>query len=112
MPSKRAVRIITGSPYLSSSSPIFARLQLLKFVDIRKVQTVLFMFKYKFNLLPEACQDYFRISNPARCYEIRKTSYFEIPFSRTEVRKKALMYMGMNYGMYCRLKYKMPHLFL
>jgi hypothetical protein len=82
---KSAVRIITGSRYLSSSSSIFARLKLLKFVGTRKIQAAMLMFKFKLNILPEACQDYFKFSNPVRCYEICKTNYFEIPFSRTEV---------------------------
>ena len=56
---KRAVRIITGSSYLAPTSPIFARLQLLKFVDIRKVQAAMLMFRFKLGLLPEACQVFF-----------------------------------------------------
>ena len=44
--------------------------------------------------MPEACQNYFRTSNPARRYETRKTNYFEIPFSRTEVRKKSINVYG------------------
>jgi len=91
---KRVVRIITGSPYLAPSSPIFARLQFLKFVDIRRAQTIKLMFKFKFNLLPEACKDFFRLSDPKQRYEIRKPNYFVIPFSRTEARKKSINVFG------------------
>ena len=91
---KRAIRIITGSPYLTRTSPIFARLQLLKFVDIRRTQTIKLMFKFKFNLLPEACKDFFKFSNPIRRYEIRKSDCFVVPFSRSEVRKKSINVYG------------------
>ena len=37
---------------------------------------------------------FFRFSNPIRRYEIRNVNLFQIPFSRTEVRKKSINVYG------------------
>ena len=91
---KRVVRIITGSPYLASTSSIFARLKLLKFTDIRKVQAAIFMCRFKFGLLPVACQHYFQFTSQDRRYDLRRVTPFQIPFSRTEVRKNSINVYG------------------
>jgi hypothetical protein len=91
---KRVIRIISGSPFRATTSPIFKRYKLLKFVDIRKVQAAMFMFRFKSGLLPEACQSYFCFSNPNRRYETRNVNLFQIPLSRTDVRKKSINVYG------------------
>jgi len=40
---KRAVRIITSSPYRAASNPLFVRLRLLKFNDIYTLQLAIFI---------------------------------------------------------------------
>ena len=91
---KRAIRIITGSTYLASTSEIFARTHVLKFADIRMLQVTMFMFKFKLGLLPYACHDFFHFVNPLPRYETRKTNLFLVPYSRTEVRKKSINVYG------------------
>jgi len=43
---KRAVRIITRSPYCAASNPLFVRLSLLKVNDIYTLQFAIFMFEF------------------------------------------------------------------
>ena len=49
---KKAVRLCTGSHYLAHTEPIFKHLRLLKLDDLNVLQTAIFMFKLKQNLLP------------------------------------------------------------
>jgi len=74
---KRAVRLVTRSSYRTSTGPLFSKLRLLKLVDIHKLQTVLFMFKFKQHLLPVSCMHYFTV-NTNRSYVTRNTSYFNL----------------------------------
>ena len=55
---KRALRLITRSPYLSTSNPLFIHLNLLKIYDIYRLQTATFMFKLQHCLLPASCLQY------------------------------------------------------
>jgi Reverse transcriptase (RNA-dependent DNA polymerase) len=93
---KKAIRLITGSHYLSSTAPLFHNLSLLRFPEINKFQTGVFMFKYKNFLLPDSCFHYFNISNPTSCaYNTRKKlCYFTIPFSRTILRDRSVAVAG------------------
>ena len=49
---KRAVRVITFSDYRAHTSPLFKTLKLLKFPDITKLYTGIFMLQYSKGLLP------------------------------------------------------------
>ena len=49
----RAVRIITGSHYLSHTDPIFLHLKLLKVIDLYKLFQLKFYFKVTNQLLPQ-----------------------------------------------------------
>ena len=54
---KRAIRVITKSSYLASSTPLFAKLRILKLEDVYKLQVLLFMYKAKNGMLPDCCSD-------------------------------------------------------
>ena len=49
---KKTLRICTGSPYLSHTSPIFYKLKTLTVFDINLLQSLQIMFKYSNNILP------------------------------------------------------------
>jgi hypothetical protein len=90
---KRAVRIITSSPYRSESSPLFRRLHLLKLTDICKLQTALFMYKVKCKLLPVSCMQYCKI-NQRSMYSTRQKNYFDVDVFKTNIRERSIAVSG------------------
>jgi len=92
---KRAVRIITYSNYNASTGPLFARLRLLKLADIYKLQVSLFMFKFKFKLLPSSCCHYFEITDSStRAHATRKLDYYKLCAYRTCIREHCIIITG------------------
>ena len=90
---KRAVRVITSSPYCSESSPLFFRLHILKVSDTYKLQVAMLMFKVKYKLLPLSCMHHFKI-NLQGVYNIRQYRYFENIAFRTNIRERAIAIYG------------------
>ena len=91
---KKAVRLCTGSSYRSSSSPLFAQLQLLKVTDICTLNAAIYMYKLRFNLLPISCLDYVVDLNLYRLHETRKRSAFKLLKFRTNIREQSLPVRG------------------
>ena len=89
----RAMRLITRSPFRASAAPLFLQLKLLKIVDIRKLQILLFMYKSKHKLLPNCCLHYcpLNVNHP---YGIRSTHYFLLAPFRTNVREQSISIFG------------------
>ena len=56
---KRAVRLITFSNFIKHSNPLFIRLNIIKFCDIVKFQTAIFMYDYHHGNLPEVFDTFF-----------------------------------------------------
>ena len=55
-----AIRIISNTDYLAHSSKLFLNLKLLKLDDIMKFQLGTFMYKLKYNKLPNVIPHYVR----------------------------------------------------
>ena len=77
---KRAVRLCTGAGYRASSSPLFKRLHLLKITEINKLQTVMFVLKFKLGLLPTSCINYVAISDTCNFHLLENVSLSLINF--------------------------------
>ena len=82
---KRAVRLCSGSGYMTPSNPVFVRLNLLKLADIHNLQIAIFMFKLKFRQLPTSFHHYASITNIDRFHNTRHISYFIQIKSRTNI---------------------------
>ena len=91
---KRAVRLITRSKFRTPCDPLFARLKLLKLIDINKVQTALFMFKVKHRLVPLACMRFATITDPQRLHATRTVYYFNMVGFRTVIRENSINVRG------------------
>ena len=91
---KRAVRIISDSHYQAHTSPIFAHLKLLKLADINIYQTLQFLYKLKYLLLPSSCMHLVQISVPRRVYPTRSHSFFTYPKCRTVHRERDISQRG------------------
>ena len=90
----RAVRLITHSPFRASAGPLYGRLNLLQFKDIRKFQLLVFMFKCKYKLLlPKPCIEYCPV-NLYHPYEMRCSHYFYAFSFRTSIRELSISVQG------------------
>ena len=93
---KRAARIITSSSFFEHTSPIFKSLKIVKFFDLIKFTTSVFMYKFNKNLLPPIFSDFFTTVRNIHNYNTRlasKTS-FALPSSRTNYGIFSLRFQG------------------
>ena len=91
---KRAMRLITHSPFRAPSTPLFTRLRVLKLPDIHRYQIGLYMYKAKNNLLPFSCAHHTRMANITHRFVLRDVNFFEIIPFRTELRRKYIGVAG------------------
>ena len=94
---KRAVRLVARESYRAPTASLFLRFKLLRTADINKLQTAIFMFKYKHCLLPESCMHYFTVSS-MHPYETRKATYFKLLSYRTSIRERCISIWGPSCG--------------
>ena len=92
---KRAVRVITLSKYQAHTDPLFTKLRILKISDIYKVQTSVYMYKCKNNLLPVALinSNDFTVRNTL-AYNIRNPQQLELPFASHNTRRSSIKFAG------------------
>lgn len=92
---KKAVRICAGASYLAHSGHLFKSLNILKIADINRVQILLFMFKYKYNMLPKCCNHYVVVNNNnTRVHQTRCCHYFKEVGCRTNIRSYCISVQG------------------
>jgi len=91
---KRAVRTITGSPYRAHSTPLFAKLGILKIHDLSYTYLMLFMFKFKHNILPPLFENYFALVSDTHTLNTRSSHRYAVPFARTTCRYNCLRLIG------------------
>ena len=84
---------ISRSSYRQSTESIFLCLNLLRVMNIYKLQTALFMFRSRWALLPASCYKYFDIKL-AHVYGMRKSHYFKVQICRTNVRVSDISVRG------------------
>ena len=89
----RAVRLVTRSPFRSSSAPIFAHLNLLQVSDIRRLQIALFLFRCKHFLLPNICLQHCLV-NTRLAHDTRHCSTFVMQPFRTNIRGQYVSVIG------------------
>ena len=92
---KRAVRLIDNASYLSHSDPIFSKLLILKLNSLYKLSCIIFMYKIKYNHIPNVCNDLVLINNTSSSlYSLRTIDYFLIPNHRTTLRSRCIKIQG------------------
>ena len=74
---KKVVRNVAVKPANYHASPLFALLNIVSFQDLFKLNSAIFMYKYKNNLLPKSFQNTFTPCNPPN-----RTNSFKIIKSR------------------------------
>jgi hypothetical protein len=74
----RVARVITSAPYRSSARPILKQLNLLHLPDIYIFQVLTFMYKVRFNILPQPCLSYFTLNKTSNSVIPAILNYFHI----------------------------------
>ena len=89
---KKCIRNISKEGYISHSDPMFAKLRLLKFKDILRLESLIFMYKYTKNLHPNSLIGMFKFlsnANRTNSFEVSKiNSKFLESFPSTFLPKK------------------------
>ena len=91
---KKAIRIISNTDYLAHSSKLFLNLKLLKLDDIMKFQLGTFMYKLKYNKLPNVIPHMFVTNENIHSHNTRNKNGYLIPSVRTNCRKFTVGYVG------------------
>ena len=91
---KKAIRIISNTDYLAHSSKLFVNLKLLKLDDIMTFQLGTFMYKLKYNKLPNVIPHMFVTNENIHSHNTRNKNGYLIPSVRTNCRKFTVGYAG------------------
>ena len=83
---KQIIKVISKSDFTAHTSQIFKDFHLLKFQDIKKLQTSQFMFFIRNNSLPMGSQDMFTLNNPIHSYNTRSSKLFRSARKRNRLR--------------------------
>ena len=79
---KRAMRIISNSPYLHPTKLLFEEYKMLNIFDLYKKEAAIFMYKYKTGQLPSSFDGLFTINGYNHTYDTRKKEDFRIPMRK------------------------------
>ena len=95
---KKAVRLITFSEFNAHSSPLFFKLEILKFTDVVFLQNALFMHDFHANVIPPVFLDFFNPVSNIHKYNTRlasKNAYY-IPKIKTNYGKFNIRFSGVK----------------
>ena len=89
---KRAVRTIAMAKSRSPTSPIFAKLNILKLNDIFEVNIAAFTYRYQNSLLPSRFEDFYVFNQSVHSYNTRHATDIRIGNVRRTKYKHCLKY--------------------
>ena len=92
------MRVITFSRFDEHSSPLFKRLQILKFTDLVTLHMTMFMYKYHRRLLPSSLNDLLTPVHQIHSYNTRLLSNLclSLPKIRTSFGLFNIRYQGVK----------------
>ena len=88
---KRIIRLILRKRRDTRSSPLFSRLKLLKFPDICKLNSIMFVFKSLHNIISSPISFEFRVQGP---YNLRHQEQLNVPFVRSNQSRRFIRVSG------------------
>jgi len=91
---KRIVRIICGLKYNQSTRMYFMKLRIMSLLNINKMQTGVFMYRFKHRLLPETFANNFQLNTDVHCYYTRSYNKYHKVYARTKTRQFSISYRG------------------
>ena len=98
---KKAIRIIAFSCFTEHSSPLFKVLNVIKLSDIITFQLAVFMYKFRYQLLPSVFDIFFNPVRNLHRYNTRLSSRmtYAIPKARTNYGILNIRFQGAKVGM-------------
>ena len=91
---KKALRIISNSPYLCHSAPIFKNYNVLNVYDTYNLELSTFMYKHFYDQLPKAFNNYFIRQPTDHRYHTRNTNDYKICLTKTKFVSKTMRFAG------------------
>ena len=91
---KRGIRLITHSPYLSPSIPLFVKTRFLPVRELIALDSAIFMFILRNNILPEAFHNYFIFNSSIHDYNTRNAHTIHPPLNRISITQSTIYYNG------------------
>ena len=91
---KKLVRIINNSEFNAHTYPIFLNLNILRFDQINRYATALFIFKAINNIMPLILHNFFQFTSDIHRYFTRQSSNLYVPRSRTNLYNFSIKYHG------------------
>ena len=93
----KAVKIVGGGKYYDRATQFYAKLRILKLVDIIFFEKALFVFKFKMKMLPDQFNNY--LTEASHAYEkFTRASYqnnnYSIPLLNTSKAQRSIKYQG------------------
>ena len=93
---KRAVRMIAMTHYRTRTSPIFAKLNILKLNDIFTLNIATFTYRYHKSLLPSRFENVHTTNQSVHTYNTRHATDLRIDYVRTSHYKYSLKYRSVQ----------------
>jgi len=87
---KKAIRLITNTPYNAQTTPLFAKMKILKLSDIYVLQLAKFVYCLYRNDLPKPLQLFFSTNNEVHKYYTRNCDNPCIPLHKTNVAARSI----------------------
>ena len=92
----KAIKVIGGGKWRDRATPFYKKLKILKIVDIYKLETAIFMYKYRTNKLPAGMNILFQETSQVhtKCTRTANLNNYFIPFYRTNRLQNSIQYQG------------------
>ena len=91
---KRALKLVMKLPKRTPTEYLFKLGKTPKVMDINKIHTAIFMYKYVYGLLSEGFKDKFMLVSHIHSHNTRNATLLRLPRCKTEGFKYALQYKG------------------
>ena len=91
---KKAIRICAGAGFRDHTNPLFIKLKTLKVDDINFLQTSIFMYRHKSNLLPVSFSTMFQPNSAVHSYPTRQATKLHVSNPHTMLAHKSIRHRG------------------
>ena len=101
---KRAIRIIENIRYRDSTKEAFFKLKILRLPELYKFSVLLFVYKYKNNLLPGIFDSFYLMNNQVHQYPTRNAGNFRVPITKLRLASTFVKKLGYPFGTNTQIK--------
>ena len=91
---KKAIKIALRVPRRTPTNTVFEKSKLTTIAGINKVHTSIFMYKYKYNLLPRGFEGKYIYNTDVHQYNTRQSRLFHLPQATSDRFKMSLYFRG------------------